>query len=175
MTRRLFCSGGHRLHFHRGATAVIRSGFSIVDLQTELNLARILRGIDRASVCIHCASGGPRIQRTSCRRVEVRMVEDVKEFRAELNLAAFAKESGPKVLDERHVEISYARAVDRVSTSVAECVERWQHKSIRVKPLFRISVPTGPVRIGDRVRALPGSADIRLVIRNEGRDRLTRL
>ena len=103
------------------------------------------------------------------------MVEDVKEFRAELNLSAFAQESGPEVLDERYVEISDARAFDRVSTSVAEFVERRQHKGIRVKPLFRISVATGPVRIGDRVRALPGSADIRLVIRNEDRDGLTRL
>ena len=41
--------------------------------------------------------------------------------------------------------------------------------------MFRIPVATGPVRIGDRVRALPGSADIRLVIRNEGRDGLTGL
>src|SRR5262245_7583542 len=103
------------------------------------------------------------------------MVEDVKEFRTELDPAAFAQESSAKVLNERHVEISNARAFDRVSTSVAECVERWKHKGIRVKPLFRISVAPGPVRIADRVRALPRSAHIRLVIGNEGRDGLTRL
>src|SRR5262245_19391720 len=139
----------------------------VVNLQPELYLPRILRGIDHSCARVQCAGSGTDIYGPAVWRIEIGMIQNVKELTTELNLSGLAKNRYFEVLDEGHVEVVDAGSFDRVSTSAAECVLRRHHKRVRIEPLTRITLAARFVRIRNRIRALACRSDIRLIVRNE--------
>src|SRR5215207_554153 len=109
-------------------------------LRAELYVARVARGGDapergRAEEVVG--------------QVQVRVVEEVEELRAQLQAHALAERS---VLHERRVDVVITRPRHDVAPGVAERARRGEREGRRVEPLLRRARPG--VRVADEVRAV---------------------
>src|SRR5690348_13970023 len=104
------------------------------ELQSELNQARVVHSIvddpkRRRSVNVLLSAAA----RTS--HIELRMVEEVEEFRSELEVHAFP-ERKREVLDDREVGVHESRSVERSAGSCAEFSRRRLLKRAGIEPVL---------------------------------------
>ncbi len=154
------CAGCLVKRWHRTATGrSVGWGWSKQELECELKLAGVLRAGDAAEIRGEGGAVGD---------VEIRVIEKVVGFGAELQLGGFGEAD---VFLQREVEFEQARSDDGVAGGGAEAIERGQREERGSEPLLRVlgSVVGIPYKVG----ALGGAgADIRLVagdIHREGR------
>src|SRR5262245_17646905 len=117
------------------------AGISEQKLETKLNNSRVARIRVRAGNPPEAAAREIRVW-----VVEVYLVENVEQFRAELHVYSLGD---PGVLEEPHVETEQVGTVECAGSDIAECSHIVQGECGGVKPYSL-------VRTGRRCRADPG-------------------
>src|SRR5262245_57774205 len=127
---------------------------SVIDLQSELDLPRILRGVDHRRAGVQRTRGGADIQGAAGGWIEVRVVKDVEDLAAELHLTGFSEAANLEVLDKGHIEVVHSRSFDGVSAGITKRVQVGHGEHARIEPLARIALSARFVRIADRIGTL---------------------
>lgn len=148
-------------------------------LQAELNLARGCGctgyGTRRARQSCRVGRSGGR-KRDEVRRVEIGPVQEVEEFRPELQAKAFAN---PGVLKGREIPSGESRTDIGVPPHIAvkSAVRGRRQKSVRIKPLVGIPKNDGPGEawIEERSDRIASVAVVRWVVAKLRRKREPRL